>query len=646
MTILIEALRQINIQYAGNENLINRITEQISELIFNNNYFDSEESDFNNVRDIRRQSFNASSASTRSYIYNTLEDIISEYDMEISSIGNKPILIVFDSFEEMQYKASSSELHSFFSFIQEISSKIPRVRPIFAGRSELGVYVKNIKFQTLLINDFDSDSAKTFLSKCGVKDNKVKDLIYRIFGGNPLMLNLATNLIKKDDFNIKEVEKIKGAKWQYLVNRILGHIRDEKVRKIAVPGMLVRYVNIDVIKEILAQPTKLYASDNKEIRRIFDELKKEVSLISKSTGGNEFSFRQDLRMMCEDMIVDQYPEESKTIRQNAIDYYSKYDTIKNTTKRKKHQAEYYFHQMKSGEIPQDLTPEVYEELHSYLEQSIIELPKKSMDYLNLLTRKHINTNENKEQYGNDLWERNYIGIIHDALRGEFSYMQEVYNQVISRQGRLNDGFTEFGKNEALLYQRMNDIDRSNTVIDQALNYKKNNKVNKSMRHFDFELNLIRIQNYEYQQRYEKAFSLCKKIEQKKLRVAQSLRFIYTILFYRIQSRLNSYTVKPDFFEKQESFTWFRYTPVDNFIDIKWRFISNNMNLNNINFKEHNHFDDEYGNLAKTLNGFSELEDYSRKVTGSFVKDVTNTGHFNIVLRDLLLAKEVIKNEKT
>ena len=622
MTVLIEALRQISIQYPRHKDLINRISEQISSLISTNT---------SNVKMMK-----STSSSTRNYIYGTIEGIIKNNDLDFKTIGKKPIMVVFDSFEEMQYRASTTELFTFYKFIQEISEKFPRVRPIFVGRSELYIGVDSFEFDQMEIKEFDAASANSLLEKAGVEDEKTRGFIYKNFGGNPLMLTLATDLAnRKGGFDFNNTEEIKGKKWQYLVKRILGHIHDSDVRKIAIPGMLVRFINPEVIIKILAEPTKLGYTDANKAEEIYNELRREVALISKSNDGKSFSFRQDLRLTCEPMILEKFPEEAKAIRQNAIEYYSNYKNITDTEERKKHQSEYFFHLLKSEEIPEELDASTFDELRPYLEHSIIELPKSSRRYIDSLNNQGAAMEVvEKSNISKDDWEQYNLGLIKDALQGELSFLEDIYEKLRENKQRVNNGFSEFGKYEALVYQRLNKIQLSREFIHRALkvdNAEKN-------RNLFFEFQLLQIQNFEYEERYKDALDLCLQIKKISFKVSKENRKKYEFLLFRIENRLKHNRPINDF----QEFANTEYTfEEDDFVDTKWDFIFNKLNLEVIQFDAHFELNAKYRKLRKELNNLNSLEGYAKRNLDFFLKDITNTGNFNIVLRDVLFVKEII-----
>ena len=541
------------------------------------------------------------------------------------------------SFEEMQYRASTTELFTFYKFIREISGKFPRIRPIFVGRSELYIGVDNFNFDLMEIKEFDADSANSLLEKSGVKDEETRKFIYENFGGNPLMLTLATDLSKrKGGFDFKNKKEIKGKKWQYLVRRILGHIHNDDVRKIAVPGMLVRYISPEVIIKVLAEPTKLGFTDAAKADKIYAELRKEVALISKSSDGESFSFRQDLRMTCESMILEKYPEASKEIRKNAIAYYSNYETVTEPEERKKHQAEYFFHLLKNEEIPDRLDASTFDALRPYLEHSIIELPASSRRFINSLNKQNSSIETVEESnISNDNWEQYNLGLVKDALNGEFAFLGEVYEKLRENSKRIHNGFSEFGKYEALVYQRLNKIQLSHEFINKAINSDKSKK-NRNLR---FEFQLIKIQNFEYEERYKDALQLCHQIKKDAFKTSKENQKKYEFLLFRIENRLEHNRPINDFQEYAESGLY--NNTEEAYRDTKWEFVFNELKLDAIQFKKHFELNTEYRKLRKELNNLDTLEGFAKRNLDYFLKDITNTGHFNIVLRDVLFAKEII-----
>jgi len=623
LTILIEALRQISIQFPQHESLLTNISKRISQMI-GVGY---------KLAEIELPIL-TSTESSRGFLFDHIENIIQEADLDLDLISESPILVVFDSFEEMQHRASDNELTSFISFISEISQRIPRIRPVFVGRSEIDETLQSFKFQKITITDFDKESAHALLRNWGVSEEKTLDLIYENFGGNPLMLRLSKDLALKGDFDNLDPEEIKGKKWEYLVDRILGHIHNDKVRKVAVPGMLLRTVTPNVIKVVLTDPTGLIYLDNEEAEKIFKELKREVSLISKSFDSNTISFRQDLRMVCESTIWEKYPEKSRQVRDNAITYYKKYKGQKSQKEQRLFQAEYFFHMLKDEKIPEELDSETYQKLHSYLEQSIIELPPSSKRYIRSLNRQQIDQTIIK-QSTNEEWELNYTQLIKSALHGELSSLKKIHSYLKKRRPRLNDGFTEFGKWEALLLQRLNRLKESTSLINKALEYGRNLSTNNELA---FDLILIKIQNLEYQKQYDKALNSAIGVENMVNEVSDLARRKLDYIKFRIRSRQIPYFETPFFLENNLKSN---LALQSNFIETPWAFIFNRLNEENVSIMKDEEFIRKIRKIRKGYSDLRKLEKLSFNTLNKFLKDITYPGEHAIIVHDFIYAVESI-----
>lgn len=150
---------------------------------------------------------------------------------------------------------------------------------------------------------------------------------------------------------------------QQLITRNLYHIHDEKVRKLAIPGILVRKITPEIIRCVLAEPCKLGEIDETESREIYRNLLKETFLINSFDEG--VSFRQDVRESLEPMILldKQYPV--REIHEKAIAYYK-------GSKEYSDRAEYLYHRLKMGDDPEIILQLCDRRMRSFLEPSLRE----------------------------------------------------------------------------------------------------------------------------------------------------------------------------------------------------------------------------------------------------------------------------------
>jgi len=611
LNIILECLRQLSIQFSPYQGIFNEVMLSVSNMISKNSQS-------------HQANIQSSRASSRSLIYDSTDELIKKYSWGLDKI-NTPILIVFDSFEEMQYRASRDEMSRFFSFIKEVSEKIPRIRPVFVGRSEISERLGDLKFEILELNEFDDRSAFALLNKYGITDKKICSLIYKSFGGNPLLLLLAADLVKKDNVAVENLIQVKEKKCEFLTSRILEQIHNPEVRQIAVPGMLVRRITPEVIQNILAEPCNLGKLEISKAEDIYSELLREVALISKSFDSNEITFRQDLRMACEKTICDKYPKESAMIRQKAIEFY-----FNRKSESENDEAEYYYHVLKRGEIPQALTREVYERIRTKLESSVIELPEKAQLYINTLLSSRV-SNETIKNSSVVEWEQYYLSQIKRGLNSELEYLKKLDKELNTRKERSADPNSTFAVFEALLYQRLNKLSQSNDIIDRRVRLQtKEGLVDNQY----FEFGFIIAQNFEYMGKYKEALSYCETA----LKARTTLPNEFLLMKYNfLRSRLSQRCGKKEFLNKTQ-FYESNSGSIEEFTDINWVFILNQDSQ--YEFKISTEFEATFGQLRNMLPSMKELDRYCWRRMHVNLKDIALSGKFEIVLRDFLYILEV------
>ena len=110
----------------------------------------------------------------------------------------------------------------------------------------------------------------------------------------------------------------------YLYRRILNHIQDEEVRRLAYPGLVLRRVTPGIIQNVLAKPCEVLVTDESAAQDLFDRLAAEVTLVQFEEGA--LVHRRDLRRIMLPLLLDS--AEGGTARQiedAAIRYYEAMD---------------------------------------------------------------------------------------------------------------------------------------------------------------------------------------------------------------------------------------------------------------------------------------------------------------------------------
>jgi tetratricopeptide (TPR) repeat protein len=310
-TILVEAMRQIGVQYAQ--------------------AFASAES----LRRKWRASI-ASSSQQRGGMRgmadpSTRQRILQEFRsfLQTLAVAQGPILLVLDTFEEVQYRGSAY-VREIGRFLGELREMVPRLRIVIVGRAR----VSDLDLEkTLELGEFDPEAAAGVLAANGVTDTETARAIVKQVGGNPLTLRLAAVVVREEGATkdgIASIEKkrfgffskILGATIQgQLFERILDHIHTEAVKKIAYPGLVLRRVTRDLIRYVLAVPCEIEVPDDARAEELFEELSRELALISPIDAG-AVEHRSDVRRIMLDPLRQSQKEKVRMIHERAVEYYA------------------------------------------------------------------------------------------------------------------------------------------------------------------------------------------------------------------------------------------------------------------------------------------------------------------------------------
>ena len=87
--------------------------------------------------------------------------------------GDRPIVVVIDTFEEVQY-AGEHAVDEIWAFLDQLRSAIPPLRIVIAGRRE----VDRPRITSLVLSGFDEASARAYLEARGVQDSETARHIF------------------------------------------------------------------------------------------------------------------------------------------------------------------------------------------------------------------------------------------------------------------------------------------------------------------------------------------------------------------------------------------------------------------------------------------------------------------------------------
>lgn len=239
-----------------------------------------------------------------------------------------PFLLVLDTFEEVQLGGEARE-RRLAEFIENFTRRYPRLRVVICGRAK----IRFLDAAHHHLDELEPSDADEVLKDHGVESAKLRSMVIDRVGTNPLSLILAAEAVRSgdlahqnavlDDLKLRKnlFQRIDATEIQgQLYDRVLKHIRDLRLRRLAHPGLVVRRITVDVIREILAEPCGLDPNDADEL---FEILGRNFSLVDRNPDGS-LQHRRDVRsLMLRNMLNGtQYRATMQAIHRSAARYYA------------------------------------------------------------------------------------------------------------------------------------------------------------------------------------------------------------------------------------------------------------------------------------------------------------------------------------
>ncbi len=264
-----------------------------------------------------------------------------------------PVLVVFDTFEEVQYRDRES-LSGFWRMLDTIWQEYPALRVVLSGRGPvLGLGGDASRVLEMPLSELDPEDRIALLSRLGVENPSVAAAVAAQVGGNPLSLHLAAGVLRSDPraASAGGIEGLGTPNWLLfqvdqeiiqgqLYERLLDHIHDDNVRTLAHPGMVLRRVTPEVILEVLAPLLLESVSDPAEAERLFRELKREHALVT--IDGDALVYRPEIRRAMVRLLEQDRYGSVRKLHRAAVHYYSQREGVPA-------RAEELYHRLALGE---------------------------------------------------------------------------------------------------------------------------------------------------------------------------------------------------------------------------------------------------------------------------------------------------------
>lgn len=230
----------------------------------------------------------------------------------------------------------------------------------------------------LPLTGFDVEGARAYLRarlrgyKLPPVNNEDLDWITTRVRGNPLGLRLAAQVFAREGKKgIDEAvsarqlkEKVADEQVQSLLHlRIIEHLENEDLKRLANPGLIVRRINAEVIEQVLAEPCDLDLH-RVTAEQLLNELRNEVSLVEPIDSAT-VKHRTDVRLIMLPALRRSLGAVARQVDELAVRYWQKQSGSAA-------RAEEIYHRLWRGDSEEDLTNRWMAGLGAHLEDVLDE----------------------------------------------------------------------------------------------------------------------------------------------------------------------------------------------------------------------------------------------------------------------------------
>ena len=306
------------------------------------------------------------------------EVLVHDFCSSVNVVAAKmPILIVLDSIETVQIRGARA-MQRLRSLLDRLQQNAPALRIILISR----LPINEFRTQNLQLGEFGRGEAVQLMKRFGFDESTSVRLVQQI-GGNPLTLTLAANIPRPENgdpngLNMLEISEVlktpdMTSVQSALLSRVLAHIENPEIRKLASAGLIVRRITPEVILAVLAEPCGLSVLTLQSAQSLFRLLEREVWVTSIALDGS-LQFRVELRRMLLGHVGRNQPEMVQSIHENAIRYY---ETKSDCGSR----AEELYHRLVLEQTASELDARWIAGIGPLLASSLDEFPSSSREYL-------------------------------------------------------------------------------------------------------------------------------------------------------------------------------------------------------------------------------------------------------------------------
>ncbi|UOQ75260.1 ATP-binding protein [Hymenobacter cellulosilyticus] len=343
--------------------------------------------------------------------FTSYESVLSYEISELlksSSAGDRPLLLVLDTFEEVVHSVGVDPIYSWLAQLTRVLHPVV-LKVIFSGRLPESFIKRYHQHQgdVIFVDELEPGVAEKVLRKHNVSPMLAKRIVEsKHFPRRPLELKLLASIASNsEDDTVFDLEKevLRGGKAAkdlfagIVYRRVLLRISDERARALAYPGLILRYVTADLIRDVVIPTLQSFSLHDVRMLQVLSSLDSTEAieqalttlcsytwLVSRDERGRVWH-QKDLRNTMLKAISGQEQEKADAVHMRAMDFF-------NSRRSREEWSEGMYHQLMLCRTPHDggaiELADVKESL-PYISAALSDLPKAAATLVRFVIDSHV-----------------------------------------------------------------------------------------------------------------------------------------------------------------------------------------------------------------------------------------------------------------
>jgi hypothetical protein len=235
------------------------------------------------------------------------------------------LLVLLDTLEVLRGRGETQPARLFEWLDQLAGFGEIRMAVIGAGRGDaLGSAPEKMADDPVNLDGLDDASADRLLASLGVEPQHFEQ-VRAVTDKNPLALRLAAKVAVEEGAEaLADATGRDGYNAAYIYRFLLSRIEDEDLRQLANPGLVVRVINPEVIREVLAPAVGLQDLTAQRAQTLFEELASHHWLVQPDPIAAGFvRHRADMRAVLLPILYADSPAECAAIDRQAARWFAR-----------------------------------------------------------------------------------------------------------------------------------------------------------------------------------------------------------------------------------------------------------------------------------------------------------------------------------